>query len=105
VIHTDRRNGAKSSRIVPDTVGGVLASWLPDDLEGSDMVRAAVAKRLAAKLDAPELPAHAVARIAGTLISVVSALDGKEEVAPGRSPSRREWSRVLNLVNSKEVTS
>ena len=97
MIQADRRNGAKSSPIVADTVGGVLASWMPEDLEGSDVVRAAVAKRLAAELDAPDLPAHAVARIAGTLISVVSAIDGTREVAHTR-PSPAELRALLDDV-------
>ena len=75
MIHADGRNGAKSSPIVANSVGGVVASWLPEDVEGSDIVRAAVAKRLARELDVPELPAHAVPRIANALISVVSAID------------------------------
>ena len=97
MIHADRRNGAKSSPIVADSVGGVLASWLPDDLEGSDVVRAAVAKRLADELDSPDLPAYAVARIAGALISVVSAIDGTREVAQAR-PSRAELRQLLDDV-------
>jgi hypothetical protein len=47
-----------------------------------------VAKRLAAELDAPDLPAHAVARIAGTLMGVVSAIDRErtEDVTQGCRP-------------------
>jgi hypothetical protein len=97
VTEADRRNGAKSSRVVADTVGGVLTSWLPNNLEGSDVVRAAVAKRLAPELDAPDLPAYAVARVAGALIGVVSAIDGTREVAQAR-PNRAELRQLLGDV-------
>jgi hypothetical protein len=97
VIDADSRNGAKSRRIVADSVGGVVAAWLPHDLAGSDMVRAAVARRLAAELDAPDLPAHAVARIAGTLMNVVGAIDREREVERAR-PSRAELRQLLDDV-------
>jgi hypothetical protein len=97
VIPADRSNGAKSSRIAADSVSGVLAAWLPDDLEGSDMVRAAVAKRLAAELDTPGLPAHALGRLASTLITVVSAIDDARE-AEGAKPSRSELRALLDDV-------
>jgi hypothetical protein len=96
----DRSNGAKSSRILDDGVSGVLDAWLPDDLEGSDAVRASVCKRLAAELDDPGLPAHAIARLASTLITVVTALDAKHEfITPGKPPTREQLSRLLDLVN------
>ena len=100
MIQADSRNGAKSSPIAADTVGGVLDSWLPDDLEGSDAVRAAVAKRLAAELDDPDLAGHAVPRIANSLIAVVAAIDAKREIiTPGQPPTREQMSRLLDLMN------
>jgi hypothetical protein len=100
VIPADSRNGAKSSPIVADSVGGVVDAWLPKDLTGADVVRGAVARHLAVELYDPGLAGHAVPRIANVLIAVVSALDGKQEVAPGRTPTRAELSRLLDLVNS-----
>jgi hypothetical protein len=97
VIQADQRGGAKSSRIVPDSVGGVLASWLPDDLEGADVVRAAIAKRLAAELDRPDAPPYVIARLAGALVSVVSEIDGTREVARAR-PNRAELRQLLDDV-------
>lgn len=97
MIPADSRNGAKSSPIVADSVGGVVDAWLPDDLQGSDAVRAAVAKRLARELDDPALAGHAVPRIANALIAVVSAIDGKQEVEQAR-PSPGELRQLLDDV-------
>lgn len=96
----DRSNGAKSRPIVADGVGGVLADWLSDGLEGSDAVRGAVAKRLARELDDPALPPYVVAKLASTLVAVVAAIDAKREIIqPGMKPSRAQLSRLLDLVN------
>ena len=45
----------------------------------------------------PQVPAHAVPRIANALIAVVSAIDGTREVAQGR-PSRAELLQLLDDV-------
>lgn len=63
-------------------------------------MRAAVAKRLAAELNDPALPAHATARLASTLISVVAAIDAKQEIiTPGTPPTREQL--LLDLVNER----
>ena len=51
-------------------------------------MRAAVAKRLAAELDDPALPAHAIARLASTLISVVAAIDARGDHHTGDAARR-----------------
>jgi hypothetical protein len=75
-----------------------LVDWLPRDLEGSDLVRAAVAKRLAAELDAPDLPAHAVARLASAPIGVVSAIDGRRREVAQAKPDRAGLRQLLDDV-------
>jgi hypothetical protein len=49
------------------------------------------------RLDAPDLPAQAVSRIANALIVVVSAIDATREIAPAR-PSRSELRQLLEDV-------
>jgi hypothetical protein len=61
------------------------------------VVRAAVAKRLATELDAADLPAHAVPRIANALINVVAAVDRTREAAQTK-PSRTELRTLLEDV-------
>jgi hypothetical protein len=92
-------NGSRgrSARLDRAGVSGVVDSWLPADIEGADIVRAAVARRLAAELDAPELQSYVVAKLASTLIAVVAEIDGTREVARAK-PSRAELRQLLDDV-------
>jgi hypothetical protein len=49
------------------------------------------------RLDAPDLPAQAVSRIAMALVAVVSAIDATREIARTR-PSRSELRQLLEDV-------
>lgn len=97
MIREVERNGGRSRQIEPDSVRGVLDSWLTEDLEGADRVRVVIARRLAAELDNPDLPAYVVPRITGALVAVVAQIDaGHTVVRVGAS--RSELHRLLKDV-------
>ena len=87
-------NGGESSRIGADLVSRVVDSWMPEHLQGSDVVRAVIARRLAAELDTPGLPAYVVPRIAGALVAVIAQIEGVDESITNRS-SRDELRDLL----------
>ena len=74
-----KANSNGSARFDRAGVSGVVDAWLPTDLEGADVVRGAVARRLANELDTDGLQSYVVAKLASTLISVVAEIDGARE--------------------------
>lgn len=98
-------NSNGSPRLDRAGVSAVVDAWLPAGVEGADAVRAAVARRLAIELDDPDLPAHALGRLASTLVSVVSALDDKRSVSLDHPPTRAQLSQLLDVVNGRGVRS
>ena len=85
MIGPSEGNGAGSPRIAADTVSAVVDAWLPDAPEGSDIVRCVIARRLAAELDRPGLPAYVVPRLAGALIATVRDIEGLPEILAKRT--------------------
>lgn len=56
-------------------VGGVLQDWLNTlDLQSVDVVRARLALLVAAELDAPDTPRHAIPRLSSQLRGVISEI-------------------------------
>jgi len=91
------RNGGRSGLIRPGAVATAVDAMLPTNLEGTDAVRAAVARRLAAELDAPDVQAYAVARLSGALLTALSALDAEGSVRAS-APARTELRQLLRDV-------
>src|SRR5262245_56716512 len=88
------------ARLTPMHEGGVsedIASWLAGrgHLSGADRVRARVALKLAAKLDAEEIPAYALAKVSTELRHVMAELEGAAPNAAGAPEVRAMLREVL----------
>lgn len=76
-------------------MAGALEAWLPADPEGVDVVRVAVARRLARQLDDPATAAYVIPRVAGVLVEVVEAIAGVSTPPDGVDAGSRSELREL----------
>jgi hypothetical protein len=72
----------KRRRLRHGPIYGAVETWLSGELQGADLVRREMCRRLAAELDTGQTPAHAVPRLANALAALLV------EIEDGRPPGR-----------------
>jgi hypothetical protein len=80
----------KRRRLRRGAISGALEGWLgPGELEGADLVRREMCRRLALELDTGQTPAHAIPRLANAMAALL------DEIENGRPQGREIDVRAL----------